>query len=252
VAFSHRARWVGAGLAAVLLATLLLPSWRARATRVVLAARGQVKTKKTIDDCLAEFGAAARGRLAPGFRDAGVAYPPSRVVLAAFKTERRLEVWAAAPTGAFFRVAGYPIRGASGRPGPKLREGDHQVPEGIYRIESLNPNSRFHVSLRLDYPNEFDRQWGAADGRTSLGGDIMIHGGSASVGCLAMGDAAAEDLFTLAAHTGLAGVRVVISPVDFRTGAPPPADPKARPWLDGLYARIRQALDELRVQARRD
>jgi hypothetical protein len=37
------------------------------------------------------------------------------------------------------------------------------------------------------------------DGRKNLGSNIMIHGKNCSVGCLAMGDEAAEELFVLAA-----------------------------------------------------
>src|SRR5204863_8498878 len=62
------------------------------------------------------------------------------------------------------------------------------ISEGIYPIESLNPNSRFHLSLRIGYPNAFDRAQAAKEKRTNLGGDIMIHGNSVSIGCLAMGE----------------------------------------------------------------
>jgi murein L,D-transpeptidase YafK len=54
-------------------------------------------------------------------------------------------------------IHSYLIRSGSGRLGPKLRSGDHQVPEGIYRVTGFNPKSRFYLSMRLDYPNEFDR-----------------------------------------------------------------------------------------------
>lgn len=128
--------------------------------------------------------------------------------------------------------------------GPKLRAGDLQVPEGLYRVELLNPNSRFHLSLRLDYPNAFDRRRARADGRTRLGGDIMIHGNAVSIGCLAMGDPAAEDLFVLAADTGIGHVSVIVAPTDLRVRAAP-RDPTLPPWVDQLYARIRTALDEL-------
>ena len=47
----------------------------------------------------------------------------------------------------------------------------------------------------------------------------MIHGSSVSVGCLAMGDPAIEELFVLAAETGLENIKVILSPVDFRTCA---------------------------------
>lgn len=89
----------------------------------------------------------------------------------------------------------YHILAASGTVGPKLREGDEQVPEGIYSISGLNPNSQFHLSLRVDYPNTNDRQQAQLESRTNLGQDIMIHGRAASIGCLALGDEAAEDLF---------------------------------------------------------
>jgi murein L,D-transpeptidase YafK len=125
-----------------------------------------------------------------------------------------------------------------------LRKGDGQVPEGIYRIESLNPNSRYHLSLRVSYPNEFDRARAKREQRTNPGGDIMIHGGAASIGCLAMGDEAAEELFVLAALTGIRNITVVLSPVDFRKRdvSSPPAGTEA------LYAEIRKQLAGLPVQ----
>ena len=115
------------------------------------------------------------------------------------------------------------------------------MPEGIYRVEALNPNSRFHLSLRLDYPNGLDRRHAAADGRNALGGDIMIHGTAASIGCLAVGNDAAEDLFVLAAWVGADKLRVVISPTDFRE--PGAAEPVLDlPWASELYALLRGEL----------
>src|SRR5207244_3968581 len=120
------------------------------------------------------------------------AYPPAELALLAFKQERLLEVYATdKKMGGFKFVQAYPILGASGELGPKLREGDGQVPEGLYAINFLNPNSLYHLSLRVSYPNDFDRAQAKRDGRQKLGGDIMIHGSFASIGCLAMGDEAA-------------------------------------------------------------
>lgn len=110
----------------------------------------------------------------------------------------------------------YPMTARSGAPGPKLREGDGQVPEGVYRVESLNPNSLYHLALRLDYPNAFDRARAKEDGRTNLGGDIMIHGSDCSVGCVAIGDRAIEELFCCAAAIGPENVEVLIAPCDLR------------------------------------
>src|SRR5262245_18777864 len=100
--------------------------------------------------------AVAERRMASSFARRGIAYPPQAATLIALKGEARLELWADAGAGWTF-VRSYLVQSASGRLGPKLRQGDHQVPEGVYRIEALNPNSRYHLSMRLDYPNAFDR-----------------------------------------------------------------------------------------------
>jgi murein L,D-transpeptidase YafK len=198
----------------------------------------------TVGSRVAEHGPAARSRLAPAFTRAGVAYPPRAVTLVGLKREARLEVYAGSRRGAEAFVTSFPILAASGGPGPKLREGDLQVPEGVYGIESLNPNSRYHLALRVNYPNAMDRRRGAADGRRRLGGDIMIHGNAVSIGCLAMGDAVAEELFVLAADTGLPGVRVVLAPHDLRREAAP-AGPGLPAWASSLYADIGSALAAL-------
>ena len=83
------------------------------------------------------------------------------------------------------------------------------------------------------------------DGRTELGSDIMIHGKTCSVGCLAMGDEAAEDLFVLAAETGIDKVSVILAPVDFRTRELPEPMPTMPPWAGELYDTIRGQLREL-------
>jgi murein L,D-transpeptidase YafK len=198
----------------------------------------------TVASRVAEHGPAARGRLAPAFARAGVAYPPRAVTLVGLKREARLEVYAGSRWGDQAFVTSYPILAASGGRGPKLREGDLQVPEGVYGIESLNPNSRFHLALRVNYPNALDRRRGAADGRARLGGDIMIHGNAVSIGCLAMGDAVAEELFVLAADTGLPGMAVVLAPHDLRR-EPAPAGRGLPAWAPTLYAEIGAALASL-------
>lgn len=70
--------------------------------------------------------------------------------------------------------------------GDKARRGDGKTPEGLYFIEGRNPQSKFHLSLRVSYPTPTQRQRAAARG-ISAGGDIMIHGlpdAFASVGAL--------------------------------------------------------------------
>ena len=59
--------------------------------------------------------------------------------------------------------------------GPKSREGDNKVPEGVYRISGRNPHSSFHRSLHISYPTA-DQSRQAASLRVNPGGDVMIHG----------------------------------------------------------------------------
>jgi len=203
-----------------------------------------------VEDRLAQFGGRAKSRLAPHFAAAGAAFPPDEVALLAFKDARVLQLYARAKDQSWRFVRTYPVLGASGVLGPKLREGDQQVPEGIYRVTLLNPNSRYHVSLRLDYPNEFDVRMARGERRSNLGGDIMIHGKNVSVGCLAMGDEAAEDLFVLAAQLLPARMQVLISPTDFRHSAswlmPVTGSPQ---WTADLYRRLETELRQFPRQS---
>jgi murein L,D-transpeptidase YafK len=189
---------------------------------------------------LADIGPRHRAILTRRAAEIGIVYPPAALTLVGFKREDLLEVWARV-TEAWLLYRSYPVLAAGGGPGPKLREGDRQVPEGIYRLTHLNPASSYHLSIRLDYPNAFDRARGAEDGRHTLGGDIYIHGRATSQGCLAIGDDNIEELFTLIADTGLANARVVIAPgrsVEAPAGAPP--------WTDDLYREIVRELASLR------
>jgi murein L,D-transpeptidase YafK len=80
-----------------------------------------------------------------------VSYPPREVTFIALKQEKKLELWAR-NSGEFRFIRDYDIQAASGVAGPKLRQGDRQVPEDIYRIAGLNPNSHYHLSMKLNYP----------------------------------------------------------------------------------------------------
>jgi hypothetical protein len=192
--------------------------------------------KYTIADRLTDLGPGARERWRPYFERAGLSYPPQKLLLLGLKQEKRLEVYGSGSDGGWKFIRSLPVRRASGHLGPKMKEGDLQVPEGFYRVESLNPNSRFHLALRVNYPNSFDRDQAAAEGRDNLGGDIMIHGGEASVGCLAMGDEAAEDLFILAAERWPQEVEILLCPMDFRLVTEVPA---AKPeWMKPVYRQL--------------
>jgi murein L,D-transpeptidase YafK len=197
----------------------------------------------SVSERLVQFGPAVAARLRDSVAAAGLRYPPKELAYVAFKDARRIEVYGRNTPGEHWRyIKEYPVLAASGTLGPKLREGDNQVPEGVYRVSYLNPNSRFHLSLRLNYPNEFDRAMARADRRTRLGGDIMIHGNAVSIGCLAMGDEAAEDLFVLTALAANQNVRVVISPTDFRSSTA--RVPRQPAWIATLYAELRTELKQ--------
>jgi murein L,D-transpeptidase YafK len=133
--------------------------------------------------------------------------------------------------------------------GPKRHGGDRRVPEGAYRLLFHNHRSRFHLSLALGYPNVADalraeragilgaegrafvqswwREHGPALERgllgstmglwraresAALGNEIFVHGGSASVGCVAVGDEGIEELFVLTDARRVAGTAVHIFP----------------------------------------
>src|SRR5258707_504141 len=123
-----------------------------------------------------------------------------------------------------------------------MRQGDMQVPEGVYRILWLNPSSSYHLSLRVDYPSAYDPEKAHADHRTDLGGDIFIHGRAVSIGCIALGDSGIEELFVLAAEVGVANVHAIIAPQDFRRRPPAGGDHTQPAWLPELYATIAKDL----------
>ncbi|MFZ1744253.1 MAG: L,D-transpeptidase family protein [Pontixanthobacter sp.] len=89
--------------------------------------------------------------------------------------------------------------------GHKQFEGDERTPEGRYTIDTRNPDSAYHLSLRISYPNAQDRAFAAAQGREP-GGDIFIHGqpnslpvgiipGDWTDGCIAVSNAEIEELW---------------------------------------------------------
>lgn len=134
------------------------------------------------------------------------------IYIRVFKMESRLEIWMQdedAQTHHLHSV--WEICAHSGKLGPKLKQGDRQVPEGFYEVKnsSLNPNSRFHLSMNIGYPNAYDRY----HGRT--GDFIMIHGDCVSIGCLAMTDPNIEVIYALvkgALKNGQSSVPVHIFP----------------------------------------
>ncbi|MEM7183545.1 MAG: L,D-transpeptidase family protein [Spirochaetota bacterium] len=190
---------------------------------------------------LRKYGAKTDKEWKKYFQKAGIAYPPEKITFLAFKKERRLEVWAHnRKTWKYIRS--FRILGASGKSGPKLVEGDRQVPEGMYNIELLNPESSSHLSMKLNYPNSFDQKYAKREKRSKPGGNIFIHGHWVSRGCLAMGDPNIEKLFVLVARSGKNNVRVIIAPRDFRRYRKKFRPHVYKTWVEELYKNIRREL----------
>jgi murein L,D-transpeptidase YafK len=88
--------------------------------------------------------------------------------------------------------------------GHKQFEGDGKTPEGAYFINRRNPNSDFHLSIGISYPNDADRAFAEAAGKPP-GGDIFIHGysrykgrnGDWTEGCIAVTNRQMEDIYAM-------------------------------------------------------
>lgn len=122
------------------------------------------------------------------------------VFIRVFKKEKQLEVWLRQGlTYIFFKS--YSICNHSGNIGPKIREGDKQSPEGFYSVSSkqLNPNSSYHLSFNLGFPNEYDRSY------KRTGSLLMIHGRCSSVGCFAMSDFRMDEIYTIVESAIISG-----------------------------------------------
>ncbi len=135
-----------------------------------------------------------------------------------FKRERELQLWLLRDETGFALFQSFPICRYSGELGPKLREGDHQAPEGFYRVgrAQLNPHSRHHLAFNLGFPNAFDRQ------HRRTGSFLMVHGGCSSVGCYAMTDPGIDRIYAVveaALEAGQDAVDVHIFPFALTEGA---------------------------------
>lgn len=125
------------------------------------------------------------------------------VMVRIFKEEGVLEVWKQKDTGRYDIVKSYEICKWSGKLGPKYVEGDRQAPEGFYTVRpaQMNPNSRYHLSFNMGFPNQFD----LAHGRT--GRHLMVHGDCSSAGCYSMTDPQVEEIYAFARDAFRGGQR---------------------------------------------
>ena len=150
-------------------------------------------------------------------KNQGLNFPPNHLFLRVFKEEKVLEAWGKDTTD-WKLIKKYPICKVPGKLGPKIKQGDKQVPEGWYKIDSINPNSDFHLSLRINYPNRADSI--RSQNELDPGGDIFIHGNCYSVGCMPIEDEPMEELFWLVVQNlhanSLQDISVLILPFDLQ------------------------------------
>ena len=144
--------------------------------------------------------------LAKEFKKKNVAYPPKDIYLRAFKSQNEMELWARNSESSEYKlIKTYHVCAISGSLGPKRMQGDRQVPEGYYFIDDFNNASEFYLSLQLNYPNYSDQRLG--DQKT--GGDIYIHGGCVTVGCLPMTNPGIQEIYTVCLNARLSGQQFI-------------------------------------------
>ncbi|MGE5558806.1 MAG: L,D-transpeptidase family protein [Bacillota bacterium] len=169
--------------------------------------------------------------------------PVRELCLLALKKEKRLEMWGKKNEGWTF-LSSYLILSSTGKSGPKTDKWDLMVPEGIYRIAAYGSQG-----LLLTYPNAFDREKAALDGRTHLGDNIYIYGSFKKASSISIGDAALMEIRGWIRKTGAAQTKVVIAPADLRVKEPADEGQMNIPWVKELYAVLKGALNELQTTA---
>ena len=169
--------------------------------------------------------------------------PSSPVLIRTYKQEAELEIWKMKSDGQYALLKTYPMCRWSGQLGPKVREGDHQVPEGFYTIApgQMNPNSHYYLSFNVGYPNAYD----SALGRT--GGDIMVHGVCSSAGCFSMTDAQIGEIYAIAREAFAGGQRAIqLQSLPFRMTAENLAKHRLNPNI-AFWKEIKNGADHFEV-----
>ena len=165
------------------------------------------------------------------------------ILIRTFKKEAEFEIWKMRADGQYALLKTYPMCRWSGQLGPKVREGDRQVPEGFYTITpgQMNPNSAYYLSFNVGYPNAYDR----AHGYT--GGSIMVHGACSSAGCYSMTDDQIAEIYAIAREAFGGGQRAIqMQSLPFRLSAENLArhrfDPNIKVWKE-----LKEGADQFEV-----
>ncbi len=160
------------------------------------------------------------------------------VFIRIFKQEKILEIWLRQGL-TYILFKSYSICHHSGNIGPKIREGDNQSPEGFYTVgvSQLNPNSSYHLSVNLGFPNEYDRS------HKRTGSLLMIHGRCSSAGCFAMADFRMDEIYAImesALISGQSQVPVHIFP--FKMSKANMAAHQDSQWID-FWKNLKEGYD---------
>jgi len=162
------------------------------------------------------------------FEAKGLKWPAKYIYIRSFKYDSQLEVWVKNSTREQFTLfKTFKICAMAGSLGPKRMSGDYQVPEGFYYINEFKPNSAYHLSLGLNYPNASDKMLSDS---LYPGGDIFIHGSCVTEGCIPITNDQIEDLYVITSYARAMGqdyIPVHIFPIQFN-------NPKSVSYLDGF------------------
>lgn len=130
------------------------------------------------------------------FNNKNLEFQGFHMFLRAFKREEKIEVWIKEQGKTNFELlTSYDFCSSSGSLGPKRKEGDRQIPEGVYYINHFNPVSNFHLSLGINYPNKSDKLLGD---KMHPGSAIYIHGNCVTIGCIPITDDKIKELYLMA------------------------------------------------------
>jgi len=156
------------------------------------------------------------GVLRQEFAKKDLIWPAREIYIRSFKYDSQLEVWARNSDNEPFKLfKTYKVCVMAGTIGPKRIEGDYQVPEGCYYISGFNPRSEYHLSLKLNYPNESDK---LLSDKIKPGGGIYIHGNCVSVGCIPLQNDQVDEVYLMATAARLSGqnyIPVHVFPIRF-------------------------------------
>jgi murein L,D-transpeptidase YafK len=169
--------------------------------------------------------------------------PSAPTLIRTYKKEAEFEIWKMKSDGQYALLKTFPMCRWSGQLGPKLREGDRQVPEGFYTITpgQMNPNSAYYLSFNVGYPNAYDRAW------DRTGGTIMVHGICSSAGCYSMTDAQISEIYAIARESFNGGQRAIqMQSYPFRMTAENLAKHRLDPNI-GFWKMLKDGADHFEV-----